>query len=262
MDDTFWHGTLSEGAVSAVKENIELVTTLAKRGIISSICSKNDYEAAKHRLQEMGVWNMFVFPSISWSAKGESVKHIIDAAQLRAPNVLFIDDNTSNIAEVEHFNPGINTMLATANLSTILNSEALKGKNDSSLSRLKQYKILEQKAKFRQICTDNSEFLRRSDIRIEFIYDTQSLEDRIIELANRSNQLNYTKRRFSEGEHLPDAANIEQAAVHVVDNFGDYGICGYYAVEHNTGSDSNTRDKLLHFFFSCRALNLGIENYV
>ena len=61
LDDTFWHGTLSEGAVSAVKENIELVTTLAKRGIISSICSKNDYEAAKHRLQEMGVWNMFVF---------------------------------------------------------------------------------------------------------------------------------------------------------------------------------------------------------
>src|SRR3954471_11481980 len=73
LDDTFWTGILSEEPVTAVAGNVELVKRLATRGIVSTISSKNDPAAAAERLREMGVWDYFVSPSISFQAKGASI---------------------------------------------------------------------------------------------------------------------------------------------------------------------------------------------
>ena len=73
LDETFWRGTISEGGVSQFLPQVaSLVVELAKRGIVSSICSKNDFEAAKALLVERGVWNYFVLPSLDWSPKGRA----------------------------------------------------------------------------------------------------------------------------------------------------------------------------------------------
>ena len=73
LDDTFWKGVLSEEAVTPVTENIDLVKRLAARGIISSICSKNDRDPVINELQKLGVWDYFVLPSISFQPKGSSI---------------------------------------------------------------------------------------------------------------------------------------------------------------------------------------------
>ena len=256
LDETFWKGTLSEEGVTILKENLEIVIELAQRGIISSISSKNDFNTAKKILEDAGVWDYFIFPSINWNPKGESVKRIIDECQLRAPNVLFIDDNISNRKEVEHYNLGINT-ISEREISTLLDRSELKGKDDKNLSRLKQYKILEEKAKVKETYSDNHAFLLESDIRIEFIRDVQTHRDRILELVNRTNQLNFTKTRLTEEEIDSLFANdrVENVCIHVVDRFGDYGICGFYSLDKK-------ENQLIHFLFSCRILNLGIETYV
>src|SRR5262249_60874733 len=100
LDDTFWDGTLAEGGAAFIDRNAEIVRTLATRGIISSICSKNDHLTAQELLERSGIWDYFVFPLISWDPKGKSVSEIIANAGLRAENVLFIDDNTINHEEV------------------------------------------------------------------------------------------------------------------------------------------------------------------
>lgn len=66
LDDTFWAGTLSEGAVTAISRNIDIVQRLTYRGIINSIASKNDFDSARDKLIELGVWEYFVFPQIVW----------------------------------------------------------------------------------------------------------------------------------------------------------------------------------------------------
>ena len=48
LDDTFWKGTLSEGPIVSIAENIQLVRDLTDRGIVNSICSKNDYKLYKN----------------------------------------------------------------------------------------------------------------------------------------------------------------------------------------------------------------------
>ena len=82
LDDTFWTGTLSEGVVALHESRVAIVRSLNRRGIINSICSKNDAEAVRRMLENHGVWEEFVFPSIDWSAKGQRVAWIVENAQL------------------------------------------------------------------------------------------------------------------------------------------------------------------------------------
>lgn len=256
LDETFWKGTLSEGKIEIEQNNIEIVKELARRGIICSISSKNDRESAKSRLLEADVWDYFIFPSIDWTPKGQNIKNIIDRCQLRAPNVLFIDDNISNRKEAEHYNPGINTSDESI-VEHLLDLDELKGKVDTSLTRLKQYKILEQKAEAQASYTDNHAFLIDSDIRIRFIKDCKKYKERILELVNRTNQLNFTKIRLvsDELDAILDNASLESVCIQVKDRFGDYGICGFYSIDIE-------KRRLMHFLFSCRILNLGIPAYV
>jgi len=106
LDDTFWTGTLAEvGSIEIVPENIRILKTLTARGIVSSICSRNDFATARDKLIEQGVWDLFVFPHIEFTPKGVSIAEIIESANLRPDNVLFIDDNPMNLEEAKHFSP-------------------------------------------------------------------------------------------------------------------------------------------------------------
>ena len=52
LDETFWHGTLSEGKVLENKRNMELVKKLVDRGIMNSIVSKNNQKDAMEVLKK------------------------------------------------------------------------------------------------------------------------------------------------------------------------------------------------------------------
>ncbi|HEY5299128.1 MAG TPA: hypothetical protein VIJ55_00490, partial [Acetobacteraceae bacterium] len=54
LDNTFWDGTLSEGGIAYRADRAAIVRELAGRGIISSICSKNDFAAVRAILLEDG----------------------------------------------------------------------------------------------------------------------------------------------------------------------------------------------------------------
>ena len=60
-------------------------------------------------LKDQGLAEYFVFPSINWSPKGARIKQLISDMQLRPANVLFLDDNPSNLAEASYSCPGIMT---------------------------------------------------------------------------------------------------------------------------------------------------------
>ena len=54
LDDTLWRGTLAEGdAVELFENRAEMVRTLNNRGIVSAICSKNDYQTAMALLRNL-----------------------------------------------------------------------------------------------------------------------------------------------------------------------------------------------------------------
>ncbi len=253
LDETLWKGTLAEGdEVSIVSERIDIIRELNQRGIVNSICSKNDYEKAKERLKSFGLWDLFVFSSIAFKPKGKMIETTLDKMHLRAENALFIDDLQTNLNEVEYYNKGISTILADE-CASLLENEYMKGKDDKSLSRLRQYQQLEKKEQAREkMSGDNEEFLRSCHIVLSLIPCTDDNFERLYELSERTNQLNYTKNRMSKDEFrdLLSQEDVETRLCRVVDDFGDYGIAGFYSLK---------KDELIHFVFSCRVMNMGIE---
>jgi FkbH-like protein len=264
LDDTFWSGTLAEEGMTPIDGNVQKVLELSRRGIINSICSKNDYDAAKSKLVELGIWEYFVFPSISFNPKGKAVAEMIEGAALRAENVLFIDDNPSNLEEVKFFNQGIMTAHPADVLETLLEHEHLAGKPDPELTRLKQYQFLQKKVEERSTTSlSNEEFLRASNIRVTIDYDVEANFDRVVELINRTNQLNYTKKRLEKPRHIENFRKslsefgFNSGCVWVRDNYGDYGLVGFFQMRRRA-----LEKRLHHFVFSCRTMNMGIEQYV
>ena len=265
LDETFWRGTLTEGGITPVAANVEMVKELSRRGIISSICSKNDYDQVKRALTELGIWEFFVFPHVQFSPKGQAVVAMLEGAGLRAENVLFVDDNPSNLEEVKFFNRGIMTAHPSEVLETLLEHPHCAGKPDPELTRLKQYQFLQRKIEQRSASTlSNEDFLRASGIRISIDYDFESNFDRVVELINRTNQLNYTKQRLETAQDierfrvlLNGTFHLYAGCVRASDNYGDYGLIGFFLLRQ-----SAREKKLLHFVFSCRTMNMGIEQYI
>lgn len=255
LDETFWGGTLSEGGIEYRPANHEMVIELSRRGVVNSICSKNDLETVRRVLVEKDLWDYFVFPKIDWAPKGEKIARMIDEMALRAPNVLFIDDNPQNLEEAKFYNPGLQTATPEV-LDTLLEQAAVKGKDDRALSRLKQYQLLQKKVDDRQQFTSNNEdFLRQCEIRVEVRHDCQVVFDRLLEMISRTNQLNFTKARLDAEQlrQLLADQDCQCGYVQVRDRYGDYGIAGFYAL----------RDQVLeHFLFSCRVLNMGVERWL
>lgn len=254
LDETFWQGTFSEGHVEIPEQNRRLIALLTDTGIVNSICSKNDEKQVMDYLKDQGLAEYFVFPSINWQPKGARIKQLISDMQLRPANVLFLDDNPSNLGEASFSCPEI--MTGTPEILPHLLADAEKAeRKDSEHKRLKQYRILEEKHQARSEFSSNEEFLYQSNVRVDFAADCAANIDRIHDLILRSNQLNFTKVRSTKEELsvLFSDPDVSCGYVSVQDNFGDYGIIGFYAVKSN---------HLLHFVFSCRTLGMGIEQYV
>lgn len=254
MDETFWKGTLSEEEVDIPPENIQLIKRFTDIGIINSICSKNDYNKVQEKLENCGIWDYFVFPSIDWTPKGGRIQQLISDMQLRPVNVLFIDDNPSNLEEAKFFSSELMTMLPD-DLPDLLEEAFACKKNDAEHKRLQQYKLLEKKQQQKEKFASNEQFLYSSNIRVTWGTDCIENIDRIHDLVWRSNQLNFTKIRCTKEELMELFSEGENKCgyVSVKDNFGDYGIVGFYALRNK---------ELLHFCFSCRTLGMGIEQYV
>jgi hypothetical protein len=81
-------------------------------------------------------------------------------------------------------------------------------------------------------------------------------KERIVELINRSNQLNYTKSRIdldTLNAMMFDMTLYDCYSVFVWDKYGYYGLVGFAMIDRRSKS-------ILHFVFSCRAMHMGIEN--
>ncbi len=265
LDETFWHGTLTEGGMQYCRAFHDVVIELARRGIVSAICSKNDHARVQEILEREGIWEYFVFASINWDPKGPRIAAMVDAVQLRAPTVMFVDDNPMNLAEAQHYVPGIQVARETF-IPEILESPLFRGKADPDLTRLKQYKLLEKrKADAAQAGGDNAAFLRESGIVVTIEHDLEPHIDRAIELINRTNQLNFTKRRLSEDmekaraelRELLAGYTMQAGILRVRDRYGDYGYCGLYIM-----TSGLIGRRLKHFCFSCRILNMGVESWL
>lgn len=256
LDQTFWSGTLSEGGISPIDSHAALLKALTECGIVNSVSSKNDAEAAEEVLHKLGVSDYFVFNNINWQSKGEQIRKKLEDMHLRSENVLFIDDDRRNLEEALYYNPGLHVETPDF-IPALQRYISAKTPTDLSHGRLAHYKLLEEKREAQNRFSSKEDFLFHSEICLTLHTDCRRETQRIAELVARTNQLNYTKKRDSQEDLLALLTDdsIPKGYIRVKDRFGDYGIVGFYCYERDGSS-------LRHFLFSCRTMGMGIAQCV
>jgi FkbH-like protein len=158
LDDTFWRGTISEGAVELFPRRAQLVKALTEAGVPNSICSNNDLAVVRSQLEHLAMWDWFIFPQVGWGSKVPMLSRTIELAQLRAQQVALIDDNPRVRAEVEG---ALGVVTATPQQVDEIDPAALPV-SSTGRRRLQHYRVLEARAAARQTEAAQSEieFLR------------------------------------------------------------------------------------------------------
>lgn len=258
LDNTLWSGTLLEGDDVQLQAGVaEALETLDQRGILLSVASKNDPEAAMAKLRELGVADYFIYPQIGWSAKSQSIERIATSINIGLDTVAFIDDQPFEREEVTHTHSSVRTLDASE-------IETLNGRpdliprfiTDESAIRRRMYQAdIERQQVEEEFTGPQEEFL--AGLEMHFTLGPAREEDlkRAEELTVRTHQLNTTGYTYSYDE----LAELRQSPDHLllvadlVDKYGTYGKIGLALVEKT--ADAWTLKLLL---MSCRVMSRGV----
>jgi len=259
LDNTLWDGILVEGEMGKLKlkEDIkEVLEGIENRGILNSIASKNDFNAAMDAIRHFGLEHFFVFPKISWDPKSIAVKEIALDLNINPNTLLFVDDSAFERAEVQNALPQIR-VLDALQYRTILSMEEFNVPITNESKKRKQFYLedSQRKEKSTSFKGEYYEFLRSSNINLEILDLSKDYFSRVYELTQRTNQMNFSGTRYHEEDikKIADNPDLDSYVLRCTDNFGDYGIIGFAIVK-------KSENRLIDLMFSCRIQSKRVEH--
>lgn len=262
LDNTLWEGILLEGDV-VLREGVhELFRTLDERGILISVASKNAHDDAMAKLEALGLAEYVLHQRIGWGPKSEGVKKIIEAIDIGADTVLFIDDNPFERAEVSQAVAGVEVLAETA-IPTLAEHPRLQGAvTPESRARRQMYReamVREQAAE--SYGDDYIAFLRDCGIEVEIRRDRPDDFERVVELVQRTNQLNFSGRKYGREEitGILGDPNQDRHVVICRDRFGSYGTVGFCLSRREPAEGGGELVVVEDFMLSCRVQGKFIE---
>lgn len=262
LDNTLWDGTLLEDVRVAVRtETRAVVCELDRRGILQSVASKNEFDLATAKLQEMELSDFFVMPQIGWAPKSVAVRNIASRLNFAHSTIAFIDDQPAERAEVLYHLPDVRCYGADSIIGLLDRPEFIPPRvtRDSRLRR-EMYQASFQRDSEREAFIGPDEQFVRS-LQLELSIGSASVSDlaRVEELTLRTSQMNATGVHYSEEvlSQLRCSRDHEVLTATLSDKFGSYGAIGIVVLMK---LDRYWRIKLLAT--SCRVVSFGIGSVI
>jgi FkbH-like protein len=259
LDNTVWDGTLIEdgpGNVTVRPGVLDVIKELDRRGIVNTLVSKNNEADALHEVERFGLGEYMVFPKVSWSPKSVSLGELIHQFNVGEDTFAFIDDSPFEREEVKSTLPGVRVYDA-ADYTRLLTLPEFRPAESSESGRRREFYLSQhdREAALSDFDGTYDEFLRNANIRLSVSRPRPAQLDRIAELAQRTNQLNFSGTRYSNETlaEMVDDARFDCYVMSCVDNFGDYGTVGFAVVER-------AGPKLIDLMFSCRIQAKRVEH--
>jgi len=259
LDNTLWDGILVEYGKEGIRLNeqaMETVRVFDERGIVNTIVSKNSPQDAADALATLGIEKYFVFPQYGWEPKPTYFRELIAQFNVSSQTFAFVDDSEFERALIQAEFPEIRVYDASE-IPNILDYPEFKPPLSSeSKDRRSYYQAQVERKKAHQTFDGRFvDFLRQSEIEITILTDLDDKIDRINELVQRTNQLNFSGNRYTCNEiqtriHCEDD---DCFAVRCKDKFGEYGIVGFCIVERPGRCVTD-------LMFSCRVQGKRIEH--
>jgi FkbH-like protein len=259
LDNTLWDGVLIEDGPSTLrlKPGIdETIQELDRRGVLQSVASKNNYTDAMEVLKSKNLDQYFLFPQISWNPKSESVAAIIRQMNIGADSVLFVDDSPFELEQVRSIFPEVRVFHAEGYKNLLAKPEFELAVTEESVSRRKMYQVeAERQVVAQNFGEDYRAFLRHCDIRLGLSEMTQRNLERVHELTQRTNQMNFSGNRYDRSRlaEILQTSYLDTYVIKCDDKFGSYGVVGFAIVDKR-------EPRLTDLMFSCRIQSKRVEH--
>lgn len=279
LDDTLWGGVVGEVGW----ENLQLgghdpigeafadfqraLKAMTNRGILLGIVSKNTEEVAleafeKHpemvlSLDDFAGWR------INWDDKAKNVASLVEELNLGLQSVVFIDNDSFERGRVREALPEVFVpewpddpfhYRQTLRSLRCFDTSTL---TEEDRERASMYVAQRKRSSVKDEVDSLDEWLDTLDLTVEVEPLTDANRARVVQLLNKTNQMNLRTRRMSEAEFvdwLDDEDRCFRAA-RVSDRFGDSGLTGLFSIERR-GDHAHFED----FILSCRVMGRGVED--
>jgi FkbH-like protein len=259
LDHTLWDGVLVEDGAEKLRLKpgvADIVKALDERGILQSVASKNNPDEALALLESFGLNQYFLCPQVSWGPKSLAVAAIAQQLNIGVDTLLFVDDSEFERHEVQMAHSDI-AVLDSARYGEVLAMEACNVPvTAESRERRSMYQV---EAKRQELAGgfggDYEAFLRHCGIRLLLRPLSEETLERVHELTQRTNQMNFSGNRYERVVLRDILANphLDTYVMEVEDRFGRYGAVGFGIVDR--------RGPLLSdLMFSCRIQSKRVEH--
>ncbi|MET9819703.1 HAD-IIIC family phosphatase [Streptomyces sp. NPDC006355] len=258
LDNTIWDGVLLEdGDVKLRPGVVDVLRTLDERGILHSVASRNDHDAAMAKLAEFGIAELFLYPQINWGNKSDSVKAVAEAINIGIDTLAFVDDQPFERDEVRFAHPQV-LCIDALDAGRIPDLPEMHPRFVTADSRERRhlYRADAERNKAENAHQGTAEeFLASLKMRFTIAPAKEDDLQRAEELTVRTNQLNATGYTYSyeELDAFRLSAEHELLVAGLEDTYGTYGKIGLTLVQR--GEDVWTVKLLL---MSCRVMSRGV----
>ncbi len=281
LDNTLWGGVIGDdglegiviGQGSALGEAFLAVQhyakSLAQRGVILAVCSKNDeanarlaFEKHPEMLLRRSDISCFV---ANWDDKATNLRRIARELNIGIDSLVFLDDNPFErnlvrgelpevaVPEIPDDDPALMPGILAA--GGYFESVSI---TDEDRARTAQYAAnTERAAAMDASATDLPGYLRSLEMKLVWRRFDRIGLGRIVQLVNKTNQFNLTTRRRTEEQVLAVMADPKSFGLQIrlVDRFGDNGIIAI-VIGH---VDAAWECRIDTWLMSCRVLGRGVE---
>jgi len=249
---------LAEGdEVIVSQEAVRLLRQLDERGILLSIASKNEREAASAKLRELGLEEYFLYPQMHWGHKSQSIRTIAERLNIGIDSLAFVDDNPFELDEVARTCPEVLCLNAEV-LSSLSDDPRFQGNGTREASSRRQlYRDAAKRETAQEsFGQDYLGFLSSCEVRLDISPFEPHDAERVAELVQRTNQLNFSGHKHTRSELQDILSNplLEKFVLKSQDRYGSYGTVGFCIVER-APSAILIRDLML----SCRVQGKLLE---
>ncbi len=281
LDDTLWGGIVGD----AGWENLVLgghdpmgeafvhfqqrLKAITQRGVVLGIVSKNESEVALEAIDKHPEMVLkrddFAGWRINWEDKAANIVSLVEELNLGLQSAVFIDDNPAERARVAEMLPEVivpdwpkDPMKYVSKFESLALFD-LPSLSKEDRERTASYTAERKRTELREKVTSPEEWLASMEVTAQVEEYNDANLARIVQLINKTNQMNLTTRRLTENELLEwlnnSDLNRQLWSVRVSDKFGDSGLTGIISVEVD-----GTNAKVVDFILSCRVFGRKIED--
>ena len=278
LDNTLWGGILGDldwkkiniGGHNMLGEAFRdfqiKLKSLKNIGVQLAICSKNEEKNALNAIEKNPNMilkkNDFAAWRINWEDKAKNVDEIISELNLTNDSVVFIDDNVAERERVRGSLKGV--IVPDWPEDPCKYVEKLQSLGFSNLqhftyedkNRTKFYQEEKKRKKNRKKFISYDKWLVSLKTKVHFEKANEKSKKRILQLINKTNQMNLSTRRISESEldKLIKDKDHHLFSCKVTDKFGDMGLVGVFSFRF-----LSNKIEVIDFILSCRAFGRSIE---